>query len=71
LGSNLSEKELNPGTGDRRHRFSRHAETTRHLSIELNAEGTDYKVLPGAVGSSSRLARAEAGFGERPAKANP
>jgi hypothetical protein len=29
--------------------FSRHTETTRHLSIELNAEGTDYLVLPGAV----------------------
>lgn len=29
--------------------FSRHAETARHLSIELNAEGMDYQVLPGAV----------------------
>ena len=29
--------------------FSRLTETTHHLSIELNSEGTDYQVLPGAA----------------------
>jgi len=29
--------------------FSRLSETKRHLSIELNPEGTDYEVLPGRV----------------------